>query len=126
MSAVEAQALIDETEQIFNRFGMNGPIYPTDMEEARNIRKKAMRYGIDLLIIKQKHLGSERLPDHIESMSNYIQSKGVAIHTSETVKDVIIEDGRVAGVVTEQNKYLSNNIILAPGRVGADWVANLA
>lgn len=85
-----------------------------------------MRYGIDLLIIKQKHLGSERLPDHIESMSNYIQSKGVAIHTSETVKDVIIEDGRVAGVVTEQNKYLSNNIILAPGRVGADWVANLA
>lgn len=126
MSAVEAQALIDETEQIFNRFGMNGPIYPTDMEEARNIRKKAMRYGIDLLIIKQKHLGSERLPDHIESMSNYIQSKGVVIHTSETVKDVIIEDGRVAGVVTEQNKYLSNNIILAPGRVGADWVANLA
>ena len=27
-----AEELIDETESIFNRFGMDGPIYPTDME----------------------------------------------------------------------------------------------
>jgi uncharacterized FAD-dependent dehydrogenase len=126
MPAPQAQALIDETEKIFNRFGMDGLIYPTNMEEARNIRKKAMRYGIDLLIIKQKHLGSERLPDHIESMSNYIKSKGVVIHTSETVKDVIIKNGKVAGVLTDQKKYPADNVILAPGRVGADWVANLA
>ncbi len=31
----EAEKLIDETEQIFNKFGMDGPSYPTDMEEAR-------------------------------------------------------------------------------------------
>ena len=65
MSKKKAQALIDETEQIFNQFGMDGPIYPTDMKEARNIRKHAKRYGIDLLIIKQKHLGSDSLPNHI-------------------------------------------------------------
>jgi uncharacterized FAD-dependent dehydrogenase len=37
----EAGKLIDETEAIFNRFGMDGQVYPTDMETARIIRKEA-------------------------------------------------------------------------------------
>ena len=122
----KAQKLIDETEQIFNRFGMDGPVYPTDMKEARSIRKKAKRYGIDLLIIKQKHLGSECLPGHIASIADYIKSKGVTIHTSEEVKDVIVENGRAKGIITNRKKYFASNIILAPGRVGADWVGKLA
>ena len=126
MSLKASRALIDETEQIFNRFGMDGPVYPTDLEEARNIRKKAKRFGIDLLIIKQKHLGSECLPKHISDMSDYIRSKGVTVHTSEEVKDVIVENGRVKGVVSNRKKYYSDHVILAPGRVGADWVGKLA
>ena len=62
MPIAQAEALIEETETIFNYFGMDGPVYPTDGNAAREIRKKAKRYGIDLLIIKQKHLGSDRLP----------------------------------------------------------------
>ena len=65
MSVKQAQDLIHESEQIFNKFGMDGPVYPTDMKAAKNIRKRAKRYGIDLLIIKQKHLGSECLPGYI-------------------------------------------------------------
>lgn len=126
MPIPKAQELIDETEQIFNRFGMDSPVYPTDMEEARSIRKKAKRYGIDLLIIKQKHLGSESLPGHIASIANHIKSKGVTIHTSEEVKDVIVENGRAKGIITNRKKYFARNIILAPGRVGADWVGKLA
>lgn len=122
----EAKKLIDETERIFNHFGMDGPVYPTSMEKAQNIRKNAKRYGIDLLIIKQKHLGSECLPDHIDSIANYITSKGVTIHTSEEVKDVVVKNNRVAGVVTNRKEYVSSDVILAPGRVGADWVGKLA
>ena len=69
----QAEKLIDETEKIFNKFGMDGPVYPTDMEAAREIRKQAKRYGIDLLIIKQKHLGSDRLPEHIACMADFHQ-----------------------------------------------------
>jgi len=126
MPIQEAEALIDETEQIFNRFGMDGPSFPTDMDQAREIRKRAKRYGIDLLIIKQKHLGSDRLPDHIAAMADFIKSRGVAIHTSEEVKEVLIENGRAIGVATNRKNYFAPNIILAPGRVGADWVGDLA
>ena len=121
-----AEDLIDETEKIFNRFGMDGPVYPTDMAEARNIRKQAKRYGIDLMIIKQKHLGSDCLPNHIEGLAKEIKSKGVVIHTSEEVKDVVVKNGAVVGVLTNRQRYKTRNVILAPGRVGAEWVGSLA
>jgi hypothetical protein len=35
LPTAEACRLIDETEAIFNRFGMDGPVYPTDLEKAR-------------------------------------------------------------------------------------------
>jgi uncharacterized FAD-dependent dehydrogenase len=126
MSIAEAQALINETEHIYNKFGMDGPVFPTDMDQARELRKRAKRFGIDLLIIKQKHLGSERLPEHIVAMADYIRSKGVLFHTSEEVRDVIVENNRVAGVSTSRKSYSAPNVILAPGRVGAEWVGSLA
>jgi hypothetical protein len=120
----EAIKLIDETEEIFNKFGMDGKVFPTDMEEAKQIRKDARKHGIDLLVIKQKHLGSDNLPGHIAGMADHIQEKGVVFHTSESVTDVVVQDGKVAGVVTNRQEYTAKNVILAPGRVGAEWVAN--
>lgn len=36
-----AMRLIDETEKIYTRFGMDGQVYPTNLEEAQRIRKEA-------------------------------------------------------------------------------------
>jgi hypothetical protein len=120
----EAIKLIDETEDIFNKFGMDGKVFPTDMEEAKQIRKQARKHGIDLLVIKQKHLGSDNLPGHIAGMADHIRDKGVVFHTSEAVTDVVVNKGKVAGVVTNRHEYTAKNVILAPGRVGAEWVAH--
>jgi uncharacterized FAD-dependent dehydrogenase len=122
----EAKNLIDETELIFNRFGMDGKIFPTDMERAKQIRKEARKSGIDLLIIKQKHLGSDNLPAHIAAMAEYIENSGVVFHHLEEAKDIIVEDGSIAGLITDKGTYRSKNIIMAPGRVGAEWIGQLA
>lgn len=122
----EARLLIDETEEIFNRFGMDGKVFPTDMERANQIRKDARKRGIDLLIIKQKHLGSDNLPSHIAAMADYIENSGVVFHHLEEAQDIIVEDGEIAGLVTDRATYRSKNIIMAPGRVGAEWVGQLA
>jgi len=126
MPRPEAKALIDETEQIFDRFGMDSQVYPTDMDAAKNIRKRAKMYGIDLLLIRQKHLGSDCLPNYIAAMADYIRSKGVEIRTSEEVRDVIVNEGQVAGVATRKGEYYAPHVILAPGRVGADWMGRVA
>ena len=126
MSLARAQDLIDETEKIFTRFRMDGPVYPTNMDEAKQIRKEAKRYGIDLLLIKQKHLGSDNLPGYIAEMAGYIEKKGLTIKTSETVVDITKADGRVTGVLTDKGSYTASSVILAPGRIGASWVSALA
>lgn len=126
MSLAAAQDLIDETEKIFTRFKMDGPVYPTNMDEAKQIRKEAKRFGIDLLLIKQKHLGSDNLPGYITGMADYIKSRGLEIRTQETVIDIIEQEGVVQGVTTDKGKYSAPNVILAPGRIGANWVAGVA
>ncbi|MBU2488163.1 MAG: FAD-dependent oxidoreductase [Proteobacteria bacterium] len=125
MPLEEAEALIADTETVFNQFGMDGPVYPTDMEAARAIRKNARKYGMDLLLIRQKHLGSDRLPGHIARMVAQVE-KRTAIHTGEEALDLVVEKGEVKAVVTDKGIYPCKNAILAPGRWGADWVARTA
>jgi uncharacterized FAD-dependent dehydrogenase len=122
----EARELIDETELIFNRFGMDGDVYPTDIEQAHQIRKDARKRGIDLLIIKQKHLGSDNLPHHIAAMADHIEKRGVVFHHLEEAQDIIVENCRITGLVTNRTTYSASYVIMAPGRVGAEWIGQLA
>lgn len=122
----QARALIQETETVFNQFGMDGPVFPTDMDKAREIRKQAKKAGIDLLLIRQKHLGSDRLPNYITAMADYLQKQGVIIQTREEVQDILVDQGHVRGVRTNRGEYRCRNVVLAPGRVGADWIGRLA
>jgi uncharacterized FAD-dependent dehydrogenase len=127
MPASEAIKLIDETEAIYNRFNMDGDVYPTDMKSAMDIRKQARKQGIDLLIIKQKHLGSDNLPRHIAAMADYVEQSGVVFHHSEEVKDICVDgNNSIVGVRTGRGNYSAPYVILAPGRVGADWVGKIA
>src|SRR6056297_1798473 len=80
LSAQAALELIIETEDIFKSFAMDGQVYPTDWQRAKLFRKEARREGIELLLIRQKHLGSDCLPGYISDLVSYIQ-KSVVIQT---------------------------------------------
>lgn len=122
----EAEQLIVETEAVFNRFGMDAPVFPSDIEAAKSLRKESKKHGIDLLLIRQKHLGSDRLPTHIDGMCVYLKDKGITLKSGESVTDVLTDKDRVTGVVTDKDEYSARAVILAPGRVGADWVGEIA
>jgi hypothetical protein len=126
MSVSAAEALIAETETIFNRFGMDGPVFPTDMDRARELRKHAKRFGIDLLLIRQKHIGSDRLPARIAAIADHLRAKGVTLRTSEEVREVLVKNGQAVGVATGRNTYSAGRVVLAPGRVGAVWMGAIA
>lgn len=131
MPRSEAEKLIEETEGIFNRFGMDAPVFPSDMDSARAIRKEAKKHGIDLLLIRQKHLGSDCLPGHIGDMCAALQERGVVIRTGESVREVLVERdisgaSVVRGLVTNKGELRCRAAVLAPGRVGADWVGEVA
>ena len=128
MSISEANKLIDDTEEIFNEFGMDSDVYPTNMEEAREIQERIAKVGANLLIIKQKHLGSDKLPGYIDLFTNYLKEHGVDLLENADVIDI---DGKNEYRVTyktfgKENNVLSKYVVVAPGRTGAKWIQELA
>ena len=120
-----AYKIIDETETIFNKFGMDSEVYPSNMAEAQRIKKKVALEGMRLLLIKQKHLGSDLLPGYIDSFTKYLEKSGV-VTLDKTVVEDIIETEEYNTVVTNNGEFKGKYVILAPGRTGAKWMEEFA
>lgn len=129
MSISEADELIDYTETIFNKFGMDSDIYPSNMDEALKIKEEVAKHGANLLVIKQKHLGSDNLPKYINDFTEYLKDKGVEVLELTHCKDYQkIDDYYELELESKgkTSKIKTKNIIIAPGRTGAKWVQEIA
>lgn len=130
MSESEAYNLIDDTEEILNKFGMDAEVYPSNLQEANAIKNKVSIEGQRLLIIKQKHLGSDHLPKYITNFTNYLEKAGVTILENADVTDIesIKEKEHIIAYTVNkvQDKVKGKNIVIAPGRTGAKWIQELA
>lgn len=125
----EAIKLIEDTEKIFNKFNMDAEIYPSNMELAKHMQKQVAIAGAKLLVIKQKHLGSDHLPEYIDGMCKYLEEHGVRLIDRSNVLDIqtinsnehIIKYEKLSKQLEIKSKY----VIVAPGRTGAKWVQEL-
>ena len=129
MSISEAEELIDYTETIFNKFGMDSKIYPSNMDEALKIKENVAKCGANLLVIKQKHLGSDNLPKYITDFTEFLRVNGVEIlECCETLDYEKERDHYIVHTKLKNKDYdiKTKNIIIAPGRTGAKWVQELA
>ena len=130
MSETEAYKLIDDTEEIFNKFKMDASIYPSNMDEAVEIRKKVAIAGAKLLLIKQKHLGSDHLPEYIDGICEYLENNGVTLIDRANVLDIrsLATDKHIVTYKKGKNEVEleAKNVIVSPGRTGAKWVQELA
>lgn len=129
MSESEAIQLIDETELIFNKFNMDADVYPSNMEEANRIKKEIAISGAKLLVIKQKHLGSDHLPEYIDGICDYLIDHGVELISKANVMDInkLKDKCEVIYKKSKEEKSLkSKYVIVAPGRTGAKWVQEFA
>jgi len=129
MSEEEAYKLIDDTEEIFTKFGMDAEVYPSNDTEAKKIQKSIAKDGARLLLIKQKHLGSDNLPKYIEEFTKFLEKSGVVIKSETRVDDVrAVDKVYELDTVCKKKKetYTCKKVIIAPGRTGAKWVQELA
>lgn len=130
MPQSSAYKLIDYTEEIFNKFGMDSNIYPSNLKEAEKIKTEISKVGADLLLIKQKHLGSDHLPTHIKNFTNYLKENKVELLERAYCTDIVKEkEERYEVKYTIKNKEKSiyaKNVVVAPGRTGAKWIQEFA
>ena len=129
MGQKEANDLIDDTENIFNKFNMDSKVYPTNMDEALKIKQQISKVGASLLIIKQKHLGSDKLPGYINDISNYLENKGVTLFEKSDVLDISKDKNEYKVVYKtgrDEKEIKAKYVVVAPGRTGAKWIQELA
>ena len=129
LSISEADELIDYTETIFNKFGMDSDVYPSNMNEAMKIKENVARCGANLLVIKQKHLGSDKLPGYITDFTNFLKEHNVEVLECFDAFDYEKNDNGYKLIGKYKGKDVSidtKNIIIAPGRTGAKWVQEIA
>src|SRR5574344_2197512 len=127
MNESDSNKLIEDTEQIFTKFGMDAEVYPSNLEEALKIKKQITLTGARLLLIKQKHLGSDKLPGYIKNFCDYLEGNNITLKLNCKCIDIKTTDDGNNDVILKNGEILkTKNVVVAPGRTGAKWVQELA
>lgn len=123
----KAVELIHESDSIYLKFGADTSVYGVDKEkEIREIRRKSINANLKLIECPIRHLGTEEGYKIYSRLQEDLLNKGVELLFNTMVKDILVEDGAVKGIVTEQDEtYYSAEVISAVGREGADWFSHI-
>ena len=116
--------LIDCVDQLYLEFGAPRQIFGDDAKKVAEWRKKAVLSNLVLTPCPFRHLGTERCRELLVRMRDFLADK-VEMKTNADVESILVDGGRVRGVRTAAGEeLLAGNVVVAPGREGADWLAD--
>ena len=121
----ELNGLIDYVDKVYLRFGAPEKLYGTDFDKVEEIERRATLAGLKLVREKLRHLGTEECAEILKRVRRSLERK-VEIRTDSEVKSLLVEGGRVRGVVVGDGEIRAKYVVAAPGRVGAEWLAEEA
>ena len=133
LSIDEIKDLFQYTDDIYLKFGgeteLTGLKYKTEIEA---MQKKAQKENLDLIYFPIRHLGTEKAHLLYGKIQKYLEEHNVEMMFDTIVDDLIIENNEVKGIKTtsafDKNKtetIYADNVCLAVGRKGADWLSNM-
>lgn len=121
----KAWELVKYIEDVFANHGMPEPEEDSSEQEEK-LKRRAASIGARFFPIRQAHIGSDKAPEVIKSLKKELVSRGVKFQTETEAKDILIEDEKCVGIKTSEGKEIrAEKTILAPGRVGIDWIQKL-
>lgn len=74
----------------------------------------------DILVDAHPHIGTDRLPQVIKAIRQTVLKSGGEVRFSTRVDDLIVEHGKVEGVVTSGGERIAGPVILATGHSARD------
>lgn len=130
LAAINKQGIINpESNYCFGEGGAgtysDGKLYTRSNKrgDIQYVLKKFVAHGAptDILVDARPHIGTNKLPQIIESIRESILNAGGEIVFDCKVDDLIISGKEIKGVkVASGESYLSNNIVLATGHSARD------
>lgn len=124
VSLEEGQRIVDKIEAIFRQLGVKEKAYPRDQEKAEMIKTACQKQGVNLLLVRQLHLGSDASPQYITRLVKKLTEAGVELltetevaHFQKNQKGVIEK-----AITTEGKEVRADYFLVAPGRSGNLWL----
>ncbi len=120
------QELIRYVDGIYLSFGADQKVYGSETNETiEQIRMKAIRSNLRLVDCPIRHLGTDQSGEIYRKLEAELLLRGVTLSFRNPVKDLIVEDGRIRGVIADR-EYLAKRVVIAVGREGSDWLSRIA
>lgn len=116
--AIELMEYVDEVNLKLRK--SDAKLYST---AASNLKKEALKYDLHLLEAKVRHFGTDGNRVILSNMYEELNEKIDMIFDTEVKNIEKNED--IFSVITDEYKYICDNLILATGRSGSKWISKL-
>ena len=118
----ELTGLIRYVDETYMSYGAPKESYGGDTREVRELQEVASKHNLILVPSLIRHLGTDRCAGLLKKLKNDINNRA-EIRLNTAVKEIIVRERKAIGVQTDKGEeFLSDYIILAPGREGSEWL----
>jgi len=127
ISELEYRKILDSIEAVFKQYGVESDWYPRNAEEVKDMVEEAQKHDIELIVRRAQHIGTDRLRKVIQKFQDYLLEMKVDLLDNTRIEDILVSEDKCEGVVDSKgNEYLADKVLLAPGRISAKWLQELA
>ena len=125
-----AQELIDYTDTIYLEFGADPHVEGIyEGEDIKEIRKNAIKAGLKLVDCPIRHLGTEKAQQLYYNIQEWLLQHGVEMKFEIECENIILDEEGCKGVILREGNesvhYYADEVVIATGRSGADWLEKL-
>ncbi len=127
VDAASLSDLLAYSDQLWLEFGATREVHEPDDATAAELQREAALAGMKLVPMRIRHLGTDRSPEVLDEMRIYLEGRGLDIRTETRAVRILADSGRVTGVELDDGTVAAAGVVIAaPGREGADWLAEQA
>ena len=121
----KAEELIRYVDEIFVKFGApKERLFRVDDKLVTELERLAARAGAKFIPTPQRHIGSDNTVKVIESITSYLEQYGVRFILGTQALDIERRSDSLL-VKTTRGVLEARYVLIAPGRSGASWFAEL-
>lgn len=130
----KTKELMYYTDDIYLKFGADPHLEGLEhLDEIKKISDRAKENGITLANCPIRHLGTEKSHELYKKIQDYLLENNIEIMFNTNVKDLIVENNKVKGVLAENLTdsssddlvLYSNQVVFGIGRKGANWLSEM-
>ena len=126
----ESDALINYVDEIYLRFGGDRILIDGNDSDVSMLKRKAAACDLKMINFPIRHLGTDKSRIIVDKMKKNLEKSGVVINVNTEVvgikkvgNDFCLSIKRADGECCDE---IIKNVIIAPGREGAQWFSEIA